>query len=242
MRFQFFFILFIFLSIESFSQEIDTNNVLYEYEAIAEEYVDEESLIIELKDETLKSYISQGEDFLSYVDLLKEKDSLVHHFILINGEDNIVPKGDNTNLIDIGKKIDVIFHPNSNKVMYVGEMILNENQAWDFIYESIFDEQGLTRMFIRQYSTFNSVCSQVAFERSEYFFDSQSEIIKKTYEIFDANHNPLNIDDCWMEREDYIKYNSFDELNSKLRIPFEEASEISGIELEETKLETQEEY
>ncbi len=238
MRFVFFLIFFSFLSYFSFSQEIDSTYNEFE-EVITEEYIDEESLIIELKNDDLKSYINQGEEFLSYVNILKDRDSLIHHFVLINGEDNIIPKVDNFNLTNLEKKIDVIFHPNSDKVMYVGEMILNENQAWDFIYESIFDEEGLTRIFIRQYSTFNSVCSQVAFERSEYFFDTKNEIVKKNYEIFDANHNPLNIDDCWMEREDYVIYKSFDELNSKLKIPLEKLLKVDGIEIEDNQLKTE---
>lgn len=247
MKFRAILFLMLFFSFNAFSQ-VDSNNLVsYDVDGIEIEleqqdsnYVDEESSIIELSDESLKSYIGISEDFLSYINILKDRDSLVYHYILINGESNLTPKIDNINVIDIDKKVDVIFHPNSKKVMYVGEMILNENQAWDFIYETIFDQDGLTRMFIRQYSTFNSVCAQVAFERSEYFFNAQNEVIKKTYEIFDANHNPLNIDDCWMEREDYIKYKSFDELNTVLKIPLEDSSKEEVKEIEEKQLETEE--
>ena len=74
----------------------------------------------------------------------------------------------------------------------------------------------------------------------EKYKDKQKEIIKKTYEIFDANHNPLKIDDCWMEREDYIKYKSFDELNTALKIPLEDSSKEEVKEIEEKQLETEE--
>ncbi len=247
MKFRAILFLMLFFSFNAFSQvdsinvgsnDVDSDEIELEQED--SNFVDEESSIIELKDESLKNYIGVSEDFLSYVNILKDRDSLVYHYILNNGETNLTPRIDNVNYINIDKKVDVIFHPNSKKVMYVGEMILNENQAWDFIYETIFDEEGLTRMFIRQYSTFNSVCAQVAFERSEYFFDAQNEVIKKNYEIFDENHNPLNIDDCWMEREDYIKYKSFDELNSVLKIPLENSSKEEVIETGEKQLETEE--
>jgi hypothetical protein len=247
MKFRAILFLMLFFSFNAFSQ-VDSINVVSDDVDIVEieleeqdsNYVDEESSIIELSNESLKNYVGASEDFLSYINILKDRDSLVYHYILINGESNLTPKIDNINVIEIDKKVDVIFHPNSKKVMYVGEMILNENQAWDFIYETIFDQDGLTRMFIRQYSTFNSVCAQVAFERSEYFFNAQNEVIKKTYEIFDANHNPLKIDDCWMEREDYIKYKSFDELNTALKIPLEDSSKEEVKEIEEKQLETEE--
>lgn len=247
MKFRAILLLMLFFSYNAFSQvdsinvvSNDVDNVEIELEQEDSNYVDEESSIIELSDESLKSYIGTAEEYLNYVNILKDSDSLIYHFVQYSGESNLTPRNDNISLVNIEKKVDVIFHPNTRKVMYVSEMLLNENQAWDFIYETFFDEEGLTRLFIRNYSTFNSVCAQVAFERSEYFFNAQNEVIKKNYEIFDNNHNPLIIDDCWMEREDYIKYKSFDELNSVLKIPLEDSSKEEVIETGDKQLETEE--
>lgn len=212
--------IFLFISFNAFSQEIDTLENLNE-EIDMENYIDEESLIIELQNESLKSYISVAEELLSYINILREKDSLVCHLCVLKGDDRIVPLIETGFSVELDRKFDLILHPNTDKIMYVREMILNENQAWDYIYERIFDENGLIRMFIRQYSTFNSACAEVAFELSEYFFDASGEVIKKTYEIFDGRHELLNIDNCWMDREDYIKEKSFSELNSKYNFPLD---------------------
>jgi len=229
MKFRTIFVLMLFLSLNVFSQ-VDSVNVInndqdsteIELEGQGEEeYIDEESSVIEANGESAKALVKSAEELLSYVNILRDRDSLVYHFCILKGETSIVPLVDGGRFLKLDKKFDVIFYPNTNKVMYVREMILNENQAWDFIYERIFDENGLTRMFNRHYSTFNSACAEVAFELSEYFYDDKGELIKKTFEIFDGEHNPLNINDCWMEREDYVKEKSFNELNAKYNLPLE---------------------
>lgn len=229
MKFRTIFVLMLFLSLNAFSQVDSINIISNDQDSIEieldgqeeEEYVDEESSVIESNGESAKAVVKSTEDLLSYVNILRDKDSLVYHFCILKGEASIVPLIDGGRFLKLDKKFDVIFYPNTNKVMYVREMILNENQAWDFIYERIFDENGLTKMFNRHYSTFNSACAEVAFELSEYFYDDKGELIKKTFEIFDGEHNPLNINDCWMEREDYVKEKSFNELNAKYNLPLE---------------------
>lgn len=247
MKIRIIFILLIFLSINVFSQEIDsTNNLNNEViadieldEQEGEEYEDEESLRIDVKDEVSKQSVQLAEDLLNYINILRDKDSLVYHFAIMMGDNTIVPDIDEVNLINIDRNFEVIFHPNTSKVMYVREMILNENQAWDFIYENIFDENGIERIFIRHYSTFNSVCAEVAFEISEYFFNENNELIKKTYDIYDGKHNPLNIDDCWMEREEYVKSKTFNELNDRLKLPLEGLPKINEPENENKEIQVQ---
>lgn len=228
MKFRTIFILFLFLSLNVFSQvdsiDVISNNqdgIEIALDDQEEEYVDEESSVIEAEGESAKALVKSAEELLSYVNILIDRDSLVYHFCILKGETSIIPLIEGGGFIKLDKKFDVIFYPNTNKVMYVREMIMSENQAWDFIYERIFDENGLIKMFNRHYSTFNSACAEVAFELSEYFYDEKGEIIKKTFEIFDGGHNPLNINDCWMEREDYIKEKTFNELNAKYNLPIE---------------------
>mgnify|MGYP000862951584 FL=1 len=230
-------LILLFISFNVLSQEIDTVGSLNE-EINTENYIDEESLIIELQNESLKPYINITEDMLSYVNILRDKDSLVYNLCVLKGDNKVVPLIETGSLIELDRKFDLIFHPNTDKIMYVREMILNENQAWDYIYERIFDENGLTRMFIRHYSTFNSACAAVAFELSEYFFDESGEVIKKTYEIFDGEHNPLNIDNCWMDREDYVKEKSFSELNSRYNFSIEDIKQSNISEENKVKKET----
>lgn len=248
MKFRAILFLMLFFSFNAFSQ-VDSINVVKDMDSVEIEleqqqdsnYIDEESSVIEADGELAKSSVNLSQDMLSYINILKDRDSLVYHFCVMKDDYNIVPQVDD-NKIKLDKKFDIIFHPNTNKVMYVSEMILNENQAWDFIYERIFDDNGLLRMFIRHYSTFNSVCAEVAFEISEYFYNEKGDLIKKTYEIFNGDHNPLNINDCWMEREDYIKEKSFNELNAKFNLPLEglplspeKKEEIKGNNQEEIK-------
>lgn len=228
MKFRAILFLMLFFSFSAFSQVDSINVVSSDVDSVEIElnqqedgnYVDEESSVIEAEGESSKSLVNLSEDLLSYVNILKDRDSLVYHFCVIKDDNNIVPLVDD-NTIKLDKKFDIIFHPNTNKVMYVSEMILHENQAWDYIYERIFDENGLLRMFIRHYSTFNSACAEVAFELSEYFYNEKGDLIKKTYEVYNGGHNPLNINDCWMEREDYVKEKSFNELNTKYNLPLE---------------------
>lgn len=229
MKFRTIFILMLFLSLNAFSQ-VDSVNVISNDQDSTEieldgqdvkDYIDEESSVIEANSESAKALVKSAEDLLSYVNILRDMDSLVYHFCILKGEASIIPLIDGGRFLKLDKKFDVIFYPNTNKVMYVREMIMGENQAWDFIYERIFDENGLIKMFNRHYSTFNSACAEVAFELSKYFYDEKGEVIKKTFEIFDGEHNPLNINDCWMEREDYVKEKSFNELNAKYNLPLE---------------------
>lgn len=247
MKIRIIFVLIILFSINSYSQEIDSLNqlqsdYLLDLEIKDEESeVDEESIEIGAKNEEAIQSVKFSEELLSYINLLRDKDSLVYHFSKTIGENEILPTVDQFNKLNIERMYEVIFHPNTNKVMYVREMILNENQAWDYIYENIFDLNGKERLFIRHYSTFNSVCAEVAFELSEYFFNEQNELIRKTYSIVDGQHNPININDCWMDREEYLKYKNFDELNSNLKLNLSGLPKSNSFDKEDLEAPTQEE-
>lgn len=219
----------VILSPSLYGQVIDSvdmnggDSVVLEIVEDQEEYQpsEEEKEIIPESEEA-KSLVKSSEELLSYINLLRDKDSLIYRFVIFLDQEeiNLVSEGESTSL-PISKKFDIIFYPNTKNIMYVREMILNENQAWDYIYERVFDEKGQTKIFVRQYSTFNSFCAEVAFERSEYYFDDKSEIIKKTYEIFDEQHSPLNIQECWMEREVYLMEKSLNEIKLKYNFPLD---------------------
>lgn len=220
------FVLILFFSINVHSQEPNSiYNGDYMIGLGKGEYMeDEESLEIGLKDETGRESVMLSKELLDYVNTLRDKDSLVYHFLRVAGEDEISPMISGLYNLNIDRRFEVIFHPNTDRVMYVREMVLNENQAWDYTYENIFDKEGVERLFIRHHCTFQSDCAELAFERSEYFFDKNNELIKKTYSIFDDEKKPLENFDCWMDREEYTKYNNFEELNTKLNLPLDEIS------------------
>ena len=227
MKIRILFVLILFFSINAFSQEIDpidhfSSDSIFDIEMGEDEIEnDEESMEVDVKDEVSKQSVRFCEELLSYINILRDKDSLVYHFSRTIGDNEILPIVDRINKLNIDRKFEVIFHPNTDKVLYVREMVLNENQAWDYIYENIFDENGVGRLFIRHYSTFKSVCAEVAFELSEYFFNENNDLIKKTYSAFDGQQHPLDIEYCWMDREEYLKYKTFTELNSRFNLPLE---------------------
>src|SRR5574344_1408607 len=191
-------------------------------DSAAVEEIDAESQIIEAKDYASQNIVSTAQMDLDYADTLEVKDSLVYHLCILKGEQEIIPY-DRSSLekTKIDRAFSIILFPNSKKVFSVSEMIINDNGAWDFIYQRLFDTTGNTRAFVRKYNTFNSHCAQVAFEVSRYFFNDKGEQIAKTYQIFDQKDAPLDINNCEMAREDYIKEKNFSELNSKYAFPLE---------------------
>ena len=141
-------------------------------------------------------------------DLLSEDTSLAS-WAVYSGSEGFLPYTSNKDLdAQLLKRYDVIMQTENEeqKFTYIKEYIFNENQAWDFIYERIYSQDGNLRYFSRHYNTYNSGCAQVALEESDYFFNSAGELIKKTYSIYDSQNNPLDINDCFMERESYEKY------------------------------------
>lgn len=106
--------------------------------------------------------------------------------------------------------------------VYIKEYIFNKNQAWDFIYERIYSNDGKLKYFVRRYNTYNSGCAEVAFEESEYFYNPNGDLIKKTYQIYDSQNNNLDIDDCYMDREVYDKYMSLQDFLRTNPLPLEE--------------------
>jgi len=144
MKFRAILFLMLFFSFNAFSQVDSINVVSNDVDSVEIEleqqkdsnYVDEESSVIEAEGELSKSLVNLSEDMLSYINILKDRDSLVYHFCVMKDDNRIIPQLDD-NTIKLDKKFDIVFHPNTNKVMYVSEMILNENQAWDFIMKNI---------------------------------------------------------------------------------------------------------
>lgn len=184
-----FLFLLVFLS-RSFAQNPEPNDLLDMYDVYEEEEMDEESMEIEAISPMEIEAVEFAEELLNYIDILREKDSLIHH----------LPK------IEDKEELEIIFYPNTDKIMCLRKMVFNENKAWDFVYDSYFDEEGDLRLFIRKYNTFDSECAEIAFEDSRYYFDKENHLVKKTYSIVDENNNDIDLDYCWVDRESYTIY------------------------------------
>lgn len=199
---------------ETIAQDIDTVNYLdynadFLEEQTTEEYEmsDEEQIFQDESDQAREDVI-YIEDLLNYAIYLNENDSLTYKYIKYKTEENYIEyEGNIPSLENIDRRFEVVIcEEEEHKFFYCKEFVYNQNKAWDFIYERLYDSSGKLILFIRHYNTYNSVCAEVAFERSEYYWNKEGELMKKTYEIYDSNDNALNIEDCWMEREFYDKH------------------------------------
>jgi bleomycin hydrolase len=170
---------------------------------------DEESRVYE--DESAEAW-NEVSDIVAMYDYVKEQqedqDMMEDVFYGVFEDDSQVVAYDQNNDYNTNLQISyqVINYADNNKVLYVKQTIFNKNLAWDFIYERMYSEQGKLIFFSRQFNTFNSGCTEVAFERSEYYYDKQSKLIRKTYDIYDAHNNKLEKHACSMIREDYEQY------------------------------------
>ncbi len=226
-KFLFLLVLFVFaIQGNAKAQDIDTVNYLeYNTEFLEEseeeyEISDEEKVFQDESDEA-RELVLHIEDLLNYAIYLNENDSLTYRYAKYKGNEEFIEyEGQLPSLEDIEKRFELVESKDENSFLYCKEYIYNQNKAWDFIYERLYDSSGKLILFIRHYNTYNSVCAEVAFERSEYYWDKEGNLIRKTYEIYDSNNNPLNIEDCWMEREFYDKYMDFSNFNSVYSFPF----------------------
>ncbi|MDR3704830.1 MAG: hypothetical protein P4L28_02850 [Paludibacteraceae bacterium] len=77
----------------------------------------------------------------------------------------------------------------NGNVMYVAEFPYSASGDWENIYESIFDESGNLLLFVRK-SSFIFGQAVVA-EKSQYFYNTDHKLVKKTYDLKDGQENPI---------------------------------------------------
>ena len=211
------------------AQDVDTVNYLnYNeetfYEDESEDYQpSDEELILQDESDQAREFVLKTEDLLNYALSLEENDSLTFRYALYKNSETLVEFNKQVSSFDdLEKRFDIVKSSGDCNFFYCKEYIYNQNKAWDFIYERLYDETGKLILFIRHYNTYNSACAEVAFERSEYYWNAEGTLIRKTYEIFDSNNNPLNIEECWMEREFYDKVMNLSDFQLLYSFPFEE--------------------
>ena len=105
-----------------------------------------------------------------------------------------------------------IIRNKSGQIIYIAEYPADDSGDWNLIYESYFDKKGNLITFVRKCSFFNGECADIVHEKSEYFYNLNHALMKKTYEITDENKKPLNFKKCVFNyRYDYKIYTTLTE-------------------------------
>lgn len=224
------FLLIVCLSIStiSFAQTDDVDFDQQNTEDTTEEEweEDDEILIVDVESVENQNIVDQVYAYVDVVQDISQQEEGVVSWALYSDVSGFVAYAPNKERdIFLLKRYDVIKgydEEESKNYVYIKEYIFNKNQAWDFIYERIYDNEGKLKYFVRRYNTYNSGCAEVAFEESEYFYNPNGDLVKKTYQIYDSQNNPLDIDNCYMDREVYDKYMLLQDFLRTNPLPLEE--------------------
>lgn len=187
-----------------------------------EDEIDDEATIIEVETSEAQELVDKIYSIVDLIEDFRQQDTLIQRYAIYNYSPEIGAYLNTTETDTmLVTRFDVVVAKDENEepFTYVKEYVYSTNQAWDYIYERLYDKDSKLCYFVRHYNTYNSGCAEVAFEQSEYFFDSANQLIKKTYSIYDSNNTPLDYDACWMEREAYEKYSTFQEFIQDNPIP-----------------------
>lgn len=224
------FLLIVCLSIStiSFAQTDDVDFDQQNTEELAEEEWedDDEIQVVDVESVENQNIVDQVYAYVDVVQDISQQEEGVVSWALYSDVSGFVAYAPNKERdIFLLKRYDVIKgydEEESKNYIYIKEYIFNKNQAWDFIYERIYDNDGKLKYFVRRYNTYNSGCAEVAFEESEYFYNPNGDLVKKTYQIYDSQNNPLDIDNCYMDREVYDKYMLLQDFLRTNPLPLEE--------------------
>lgn len=224
------FLLIVCLSIStmSFAQTDDVDFDQQNTEELAEEEWedDDEIQVVDVESVENQNIVDQVYAYVDVVQDISQQEEGVVSWALYSDVSGFVAYAPNKERdIFLLKRYDVIKgydEEESKNYIYIKEYIFNKNQAWDFIYERIYDNEGKLKYFVRRYNTYNSGCAEVAFEESEYFYNPNGDLVKKTYQIYDSQNNPLDIDNCYMDREVYDKYMLLQDFLRTNPLPLEE--------------------
>ncbi|MBO6117748.1 MAG: hypothetical protein J6P44_04300 [Bacteroidales bacterium] len=201
--------------------ESDYTETTTESAAESEEEYDAETAILDPETDNAQQSVDIVNNIIDIVSEFEDSDSLIFRFAIYNN-DSAIAEYDESDQNSVSQKFDVIKAKDNEDYdfTFIRQTLYNENrQAWDFIYERVYNHEGNLIFFVRRYNTYNSGCAEVAFERSEYYYDERGVLSKKTYELFDSNNNALDYDNCWMERENYNQYKTYSEFISKYPLP-----------------------
>ncbi|MBP3253735.1 MAG: hypothetical protein J6M30_04440 [Bacteroidales bacterium] len=201
----------------------ETDSVSEELASQSEEEEDGESLVIEPQGEAAMTSVYIAGNIMEIVDRMEQEDEQEQHFAVYEDSPDIVEYNDNSS-IPVVQKFDVIKSTDNEgyDFTFVRQTVYNEaRQAWDYMYERVYNNEGRLIMFVRKYNTYDSGCAEVAFEQSDYIYDNHGQLASKTYRIFDSDNNPLDNEPCWMGREEYEQYGTYTEFISQYPLPLQ---------------------
>ncbi|MDA3614340.1 hypothetical protein [Polluticaenibacter yanchengensis] len=82
-------------------------------------------------------------------------------------------------------------------IVTISEFPFNKSGDWNIIFTHYFDKDGKTFAFERQTNFFNSICTDgVAYETRTEFYNSDFQIIDKTYRLVDEKNCMIQKDSC----------------------------------------------
>lgn len=83
------------------------------------------------------------------------------------------------------------------QIITASEFPYSESGDWNIILTHYFDKDGKTFVFERQTNFFNSICTDgVAYETQTEFYNSDFQLIDKTYKLVDEKNKTLQKDSC----------------------------------------------
>lgn len=82
-----------------------------------------------------------------------------------------------------------VIRDHNGNIMYVAEFPYSVSGDWENIYESVFSESGNLLLFVRKSSFMFS--QAVVAEKSQYYYNPDHKLLKKTYELKDGQENPI---------------------------------------------------
>ncbi len=171
-----------------------------------------EDAVYDPRYEETDAVCSQAKELLQEVDFIfMRNNSLVELYTQTTDDKNIslVPHFENIPE-NLSATYNVIRNRDGN-VMYVAEFPYGESGDWENIYESVFNDKGDLILFVRKSSFLYSDSINtdiVVFEKSEYYYNSNHKLLKKTYEIKFADQTgiPQGVKIDYAYRFPYEKY------------------------------------
>lgn len=159
---------------------------LFLFTACSEERLAEEATY-DPREEGSDEICAKSDSILSVADRIFMSENWFVELYVQNGETNEMKKVPNFDVLPkVLKAYYNVIRYSNGEIMYVVEFDTNKEGKYEHTYESLFDEEGNLIEFIRKSTFTGSECTGEAFEKSEYYYNSSHDLIKKTYALKDA--------------------------------------------------------
>jgi hypothetical protein len=187
--------------------------ILYSFNCNSQPNEINEETVYESKNSSLKKVLDSFKDLSSEIENVYKNDTTRIELYLKIDEKGFIKRVPNFDDVpDAFYSSYNVIKNKTGKIIYIAEYPQSESGDWFTQYENYFDDSGNLVSFIRKSSFFNGECAEVVCEESEYYYDSNHILVKKTYEITDDEGNPLDYTKCtFYYRNDYIIYQTLEE-------------------------------